>query len=183
MVQPASVINTASQSTDTIYGTDGVGRVKLAVGDLDASLTPRAAWAGVATHTDTDAFNSSDGIVVVGGVDAGVATKLLVDSLGRAVVSLSPSASSLTDKSGTITLGGTSQDLADVNVLRKYLFVQNVDTTQDLWINFTSAATVDKPSMKLGPGDSFVMEGSFVSSEKVTIIAATTAHKFTAKEG
>jgi hypothetical protein len=41
----------------------------------------------------------------------------------------------------------------------------------------------DSPSIELTPGGSFVMESGFVSNQSISIIAATTSHKFTAKEG
>lgn len=95
-----------------------------------------------------------------------------------------PRRGTLTNRSGTITTGNTSQQLAAANTARRYLFVYNPPTaTESLWINFTSDAVKDQPSIELVAGASFVMEGMYVSTEKVTIIAATTGHKFVAKEG
>lgn len=89
---------------------------------------------------------------------------------------------SLTNRSGTITEGGTAQTLAAANSSRKYLFVQNL-SSENLWINFTTAAAQNQPSLRLAPGDSFVMEDLFVSTEAVSIIGATTGSAFAAKEG
>lgn len=89
----------------------------------------------------------------------------------------------VTNRSGTITAGGTAQQLAAVLVTRRYLFIQNIDPGEDLWFNFTTTAVVGQPSIKLSPGAAFVMEGSFVSTELVSVIAATTGHAFVAKEG
>jgi archaellin len=96
----------------------------------------------------------------------------------------------LTDRSGSITTGGTAQTLAAVNASRRYLLVQNplsattqgIATAESLFINFTTTAVAGEPSIELAPGDIFVMEGSAVSTELVSVIAATTGHKWTAKE-
>lgn len=88
----------------------------------------------------------------------------------------------LTDRSGTITLGGTAQTLAAANATRKYLIVENVSQTEDLWINFTTTAVVGQPSLLIKPNGVFVMESSFVSTELVSVIAATTSHAWAAKE-
>lgn len=106
----------------------------------------------------------------------------LVDSSGNAIVP-PVTQGTLTDKSGTITLGGTAQTLAAANSSRKYLLVVNDDPAELLWINFTTAAVASQPSIPIGPRGSFVMEGDFISTELVSVIAATTSHAFTAKEG
>ncbi len=102
---------------------------------------------------------------------------------GSLPVLVTPSFGALTNRSGTITTGGVSQTLAAVNAVRRYLFIQNVDPNEDLWFNFTSAATVAQPSIRLTPQSAFTMESGFISTEAVTVIAATAAHPFTAKEG
>lgn len=89
---------------------------------------------------------------------------------------------SLTDRSGTITSGGTAQTLAAANTARKYLFVENV-SIGDLWINFTTTAVANQPSILIKANGSFVMEGTYISTEAVSIIGATTGQAFTAKEG
>lgn len=89
----------------------------------------------------------------------------------------------LTDRSGSITTGGTSQTLAPANPSRQYLFIQNPpNATENLYINFTSAASAASGSIGLVPGQSFVMETNFISTELVTVYAATAAHAYTAKE-
>lgn len=94
-----------------------------------------------------------------------------------------PAIGPLTDCSGTITAGGTAQTLVAANTGRQYLFIQNVDASEDLWFNYTTAATADKPSIRLAPRESYESSGGFVSTELVSVIAATTGHKYTAKEG
>jgi hypothetical protein len=91
----------------------------------------------------------------------------------------------LTDRSGTITTGGTSQQLAPINPTRSYLFIQNPTTaTEVLYVNFTSAAAAAASSISLAAGASFTMTASdFASTEAVNVFGATTGHAFTAKEG
>lgn len=183
MAQPLSVINTVGQSIDTVYNLGNTGFAKLAVGDKTvAGLTPHAAWQGVASHQDGDTFAASDGVEVVAGVDGTTVRKFLVDALGRVIAVVVPTQGSLIDKSGALAAGNTAEDAAAANTTRKYLFIQNIDATEDLWFNLGVTAVADKPSMRLGPGDTFVMEASFVSTGKVSVIAATTGHKWVAKE-
>jgi hypothetical protein len=94
-----------------------------------------------------------------------------------------PSQGTLTDRSGTITAGGTAQQAMAANSARKYLLIQNISDT-NMWFNFTTTAVTDSPSLLLiANGGSFVQEASFVSTEAISIICATTGKKFTAKEG
>lgn len=90
----------------------------------------------------------------------------------------------LTDRHGTITTGGTSQQIAAVNSNRKYLLIFNPPTaTETLFINFTTAAAQDATSIPITPGGSFLMQApSFVSTEAVNAVAATTGHAFGCKE-
>lgn len=186
MVAPASIKNTDGQSMDTSYAADGTGRAKMAVGSKSVGLSKDVAWQGAATHEDGATFVASDGINVIAGVDSGDGTtirKAAVDSAGRLEVALTSAAGNLSDLSGTITVAATSQELAAVKVGRKYLFIQNLDTGEDLWINFTDDAVIEaEGSICIQGRGVFVMESSFISSEKVTIIATTVDHKFTAKE-
>lgn len=183
MVAPASVKNTLNQSIDTAYHADGTGRVKLAIGDKDIGLATHGAWQGVATHANGETFTAGDGVAVVAGLDSSTVRALLVDAIGRLLAVLVPTQGSLTDKSGALAAGATSEVLAAPNASRKYLFVQNVHASEDMWINFGVAAVLDKPSIKIVAGGGFVMEGSYVSTQSVNVIATTVGHKWTAKEG
>lgn len=98
-------------------------------------------------------------------------------------ISGGPVGGTLTDRSGTITTGGTAQQLAPANASRHYLLVVNDSATETMWINFTTTAVTSEPSIPILANGSFVMESSFVSTEAVSIIAATTGHPWTAKEG
>lgn len=87
----------------------------------------------------------------------------------------------LTNRSGSITTGGTSQQVAAGLATRKYFFFQNI-SSETMWINFTSAAVADQPSISILPNGVFIMEGFFVSTEAINVISATTGSKFVSKE-
>lgn len=90
----------------------------------------------------------------------------------------------LTDRSGTIAAGATAQQLAAANSSRRYLIIANpITATEALWFNFTTTAVVGSPSIGLNAGDSFVMEAGPISTEAISVIAATIGHAYTAKEG
>lgn len=133
----------------------------------------------------------SGGSVVVTDIEDGTGDSIMDPVLNAAQVSIVAGGGSsvdpveqgaLTDRSGTIAVGGTSQVLAAANAARRYLFVQNI-STGDLWINFGVAAVQNQPSVQLEAFAAFVMEGTFISTDSVTIIGATTGQAFTAKEG
>lgn len=91
---------------------------------------------------------------------------------------------SVTDKSGTIATGGTQQSAIAVNTNRKAFFVLNPrDASESLWVSLVGNAVVsDKSSIELPAGASFGFFGPTVPSNAVSVIAATTGHKFTAFE-
>jgi hypothetical protein len=87
-----------------------------------------------------------------------------------------------TDRSGTITLGGTAQTIAAVNGARTYLLVQNVSDTA-MWVNLGATATAGAGSILLSAnGGSFVAEASAIPLGHVSILCATTGKAYTAKE-
>lgn len=88
----------------------------------------------------------------------------------------------ITDGSGTISVGGTSQVVFAANPIRKYLIFQN-QSSGDLWINFGIAAVQSQPSIRVFPGESFLMEGSHISTDSINVIGATTGQSFAAKQG
>lgn len=97
---------------------------------------------------------------------------------------ISPVQGTLTDKSGTITSGSTSQVASAVNANRKYLLLENPTTASEpLYFNFTTAASTSASgSYSLAPGGSFVMETTFITTEAVNVTATTTGHAFVCKE-
>lgn len=115
--------------------------------------------------------NTIGDVGIVGALPAGT------NIIGRTGV-----AATLTDGSGTITTASTSQQVFAANASRAYLFIQN-NSSDDLWINFTTAAVVGEPSINIAPQGAFAFEGQFIGTEAVNIIGATAGQAFTAKEG
>lgn len=96
-------------------------------------------------------------------------------------VPVTPTKGTLTDRSGSLTLGGTAQTLAASNSSRKYFLFVN-QSSGNMWLNFTTTATQDQPSILIVSNGSLVMESSFVSTEAISVIGATTGQKWSAKE-
>jgi len=94
-----------------------------------------------------------------------------------------PSQGTLTNRSGTITAGGVAQTLAAINLARRHFFLQNLDRTNSLWVNFTTTAVASQPSIELTPGAVFSMDSGFVSTELISVIGPLTGQAFAAKEG
>jgi hypothetical protein len=93
-------------------------------------------------------------------------------------------AGSPVDRSGTITTGGTAQQLAAANAGRVYLLVQNIGSA-NLWVNWTGTATQAGGSVSITPGGSAEWSAGgtgFVPRGAISIIGPTTAQAFTAKE-
>lgn len=91
----------------------------------------------------------------------------------------------LTDLSGTVTAGGTSQSLSAANTARKYLRVSNPSTaSESLFVNDkgADASTTDGKSMEIQPGVIYSWEGN-PPIGAVAITSATTGHAFEAAEG
>lgn len=97
-------------------------------------------------------------------------------------VTTAPQSGTFTDRSGTITLGGTAQQVAAANSSRKYFLFQNV-SAETLWINFGTTAVANQPSIKIPVDAGFVLEGLFINTALISVIGATTGSAFVAKEG
>lgn len=125
----------------------------------------------------------SSAVVIQGEVSPGIYPNISVDSAGRlaTTTSVSPMSGAFTDKSGTMSVGGTSQQVAASNSSRKYIFVENI-STHNCYINFGVAAVTTQPSLLLLPNSSFVMEGSAITTQSVNINCSTTGDAYTAKE-
>jgi hypothetical protein len=94
----------------------------------------------------------------------------------------------LTDCSGTIATGATAQNAFTAIAGRHGFTIANIDTTEPLWISFTTtAAASGTGSYPLAPADAttFANLSSFTSppgmgiNTALSVVAATTSHKFT----
>lgn len=99
----------------------------------------------------------------------------------------------LTDRSGTLTLGASSQVIMPANATRKAFNIYNPSTAalqaiavaESIFIKFGAAATIDGKSYEILPGGSFdsATFGNFVSNQTINLIATTIGHTFAASEG
>lgn len=94
------------------------------------------------------------------------------DTVVRAVAS---------DRGGTITAGGTAQQIMAANAARRGYSVQN-QSTGDLYINALAAATIDYHSLKIPAGSLYESPSNHVGPGAISIIGATTAAAFFARE-
>lgn len=106
-----------------------------------------------------------------------VNTNLELIALGIVV---SPSSGSFTNRSGTAT--AVSAQLAAANSSRKYFYLQNV-SDGNIWFNFGVAAVTTQPSLRLRPGETFTLDGSFISTQAINVISEVGSRDYVAKEG
>lgn len=84
------------------------------------------------------------------------------------------------DKSGTITTGGTAQELAAANLGRDHLFIGNPNASGSLWVNDLGGTAAPN-----GAGSTEVVPGQVVETRArnaISIYGATTGMAFTAGE-
>ena len=93
------------------------------------------------------------------------------------------------DYSGSITTGGTAQTAVAANPNRRWLRVENPPSaTESLFVRYDGTATTNSStpnSTELAPGasDEFSFTGvGYIPGGAVSVIAATTGHKFIIKE-
>jgi hypothetical protein len=88
-------------------------------------------------------------------------------------------AADLQDASGTITAGGTSQQLVPSNNSPRYFLFQNI-SSDTLWISNGIAAVQDKPSIRIISGASYEPLG-YVPADAWYVIGPTAGAKFVCK--
>ena len=93
-----------------------------------------------------------------------------------------------TDCSGTVTSGGTAQNAFTAQTTLHGFTIVNIDTTEPLWISFTTTAVASGSGsypLPAATATTFAGFGSFTSppgfglNHALSVIAATTSHKFT----
>lgn len=110
----------------------------------------------------------------------GAETPIIGTAAGEVAITSLPVA--LTDRSGTITLGGTAQALMAANASRKGFVVYN-NSAGSLWINELGAtAVLAQPAIEVKTATSYTPPEGGVSPAAISIIGATTAQAFTARE-
>lgn len=85
------------------------------------------------------------------------------------------------NRSGTITTGGTAQQLMAANASRRGFRIQN-QSNGALYFSATGTATMDQNSFLLNAGDYFESSPHFIGTTVVSIIGATTGQAYHATE-
>lgn len=95
--------------------------------------------------------------------------------------SIAPLAVATTDKSGTITTGGTAQNAIASNASRKGWCIQNTDAAEVMYVrvNGTASATT---GTKLVAGAQTCNQVNMIDTAAVSVFAATTAHAWSGFE-
>jgi hypothetical protein len=89
----------------------------------------------------------------------------------------------ITDRSSTVTVGGTAQTAIAANIYRRFLFIQNPTTEiENLFVDFGATAVGDGTDLTLVPGAAVLFDVA-VPIELISVIAATSGHKFIMKDG
>jgi hypothetical protein len=95
------------------------------------------------------------------------------------------STGTFTDKSSSITTGGTAKTLTTTNANRRNLTIQNT-SSGDEWISWTTSTWVSLSATggwyKIAPGGSYETPSSAVTSQAFTIWGATTGQTYSASE-
>lgn len=102
------------------------------------------------------------------------------------------SSNTVIDWSGSIATGGTSQQAipSSPTFIRRMLMIvnpcnatdQGIATAENLYVNFTSAASSANSVPLQSCGSILIISPSPVTSEQVNVVAATSSHKYVAKE-
>jgi hypothetical protein len=119
------------------------------------------------------------GVSAIGEVQASPTAYTVLDRLKSITTALTPSGATPTDRSGTITTGGSAQVLAAAHATRRWLFIQNT-STGILYFSFTGTASLS--SVQLAPGACYENPSHFCPVGAISIYGATTAQAFVAME-
>ena len=154
----------AGAATDASLGT--IGTAPPALPGSSSGIMGLLRWIGTL-------FTSGAGV-------ASGALRVVVASDQTALPTIA-SPSAFTERSGTVTAGGTAQTLAAANAARRFYRVMNL-STGDLWINDRGAAAVaNQPAFKLVAGAMYETS-SCAPTAAISIFGATTGQAFSAAE-
>lgn len=150
----------------------------------DYTQLPNGTWIRDADNTGPYVRTAWDTFVLAStgsGGGGGGGGGLTDAELRASPVAVTTAAGTLADRSGTITAGGTAQQLMASNASRKGFSVQNV-SSGDLWVRETGTAAAAQPSLKLAPGAYFETPAGYGSVGAVSVFGATTGQAFCARE-
>jgi hypothetical protein len=109
-------------------------------------------------------------------------TNLVAAKQSGTWTTIAPVGVTITSHSGTVTSGGTAQQLMAANASRHGWFIQN-NSDAELWVNvFGGTAVTSQPSLKIAAGDYYESSQGGATGAAISIIGATTGKTFTAGE-
>lgn len=85
------------------------------------------------------------------------------------------------DRSGTVAVGGTAQQIAAANPTRRGLFIMNLSSA-DLWFDSMGAAQAGIPSIRIGAGILYESPAHGVPVTAISVLGATSGQAFSARE-
>lgn len=195
-VSAAGVVSVSGAVTvgGTVDVADRAGRLLGVIGALPAGantigavdVTDRAGRALGVVASITAPVDVSDRAGRLLGVVASITAALPAGT--NLLGSVGPDKGALTDRSGTITTGATAQNAAASNAARKFLEIGNPNNNigsggLSLWYSLVGAAAPNgQGSVELVSGGVARYDGTFVPTSAVSVVAATTGHKFYAAE-
>lgn len=142
-----------------------------------ANTTP---WLATISQGGNSATVSAGGALKV---DGSAATQ----PVSGTVTANGPQNVTVTDCSSTITAGNSAQNAITASSTIRGFMLMNLDVTEPMWVSFTgtaAAASTASYVLQAGASSTFAGAGSFVSpvgmgtSSAVSVVAATTGHKF-----
>ncbi|GAC1503879.1 MAG: hypothetical protein NVS1B10_08970 [Candidatus Saccharimonadales bacterium] len=130
------------------------------------------------------AFNDATGLLQTSATLTASSAEVVILQTDDSIQTV-PFRGTVTDRSGvTSATPNTSTQVVAINASRKYFFIQNLDSTNDIFINLTTAAsTTAGTSIRLPAKAAYVMESGFISTEAINVVSATASVSFVAKEG
>lgn len=91
-------------------------------------------------------------------------------------------ASSWNDRSGAIAAGGVAQDISPDGFIRHGFMIQNPHASEEMWFNVGVTAVQAPPSIRIVAGGLYESPPKASPQGRISVIATTIAHTYTAKE-
>lgn len=157
-------------------------------GTFSATASQQSTAAAPSYTEGTLNFLSGD---LAGNLRTTLGTALPAGTNNIGTVVSAPLVGTYTSKNGSMTAGGTAQQLMASNTSRKRFYVNNpcsaagqgIGAAESLYISFTGTAGIDDgSSFELAPCASFDSGPGPVTSQAVSVNATTIGHKFVAGE-
>lgn len=153
---------------------------ELIVGNTNTNITNGD---GVSTTT----WSVGSPVASLGYAFNGTSYDRLEDDTNKNLKTTGPMNVTPNDCSGSVTTGGTAQNALAATATVHGLTIMNIDTTEPLWISFTTtaaASTAGSFPLQAAAATTFATPGSFTTpngfgtNHALSVIAATTGHKW-----